>query len=156
MLGSGEAIQSLIIPLDSESIVLPNAAVAEVVFFTEVAPIDNVPPWFLGMLSWRNLRLPLISFEAAATDGEAPKAHHKQKYAILKALGHDPNFQFFAIRTEGIPQLVRIDKATISPSPDLGETSEYILRHVLVNEVSAIIPDLDFVEENIKKVMATL
>lgn len=156
MLGSGEAIQSLIIPLNAENIVLPNAAVAEVVFFTEVAPVENVPPWFLGMLSWRNMSLPLISFEAAASEGEAPKSHHKQKYAILKALGQDPHFQFFAIRTEGIPQLVRIDKATISPSPELSEDSEYVLRHVLVNEIAAVIPNLDYIEEQIKAVMEDL
>jgi len=153
MLHGTESIQSLLIPIRDDHLVLPNAAVAEVVFFSAIEPMENTPSWLLGMLAWRNLSVLVVSIEAAINEDIPPPSHHKQKYAVLKALGNDPSFRFFAIRTEGIPQLVRIDKSTISPVPDEMEATPFVLKHVFVNEKTAMIPNLDNIEDKVKEVL---
>lgn len=66
---SGESagvIHCLTIPLHEEIALLPNASIAEVISYKEPTTIDDAPDWFLGYVSWRERRVPLISFEAVS------------------------------------------------------------------------------------------
>ena len=146
-------IQSLLIPIYNDYMILPNSAVAEIVFYNEIELIEKAPSWLLGLLHWRNLSIPVLSIEAAIQQGSPSPITHKQKFAIVKALGNDSDLRFFAFRTEGIPNIVRIDKATISPIPEEIAPNPFVIKHVYVNETTAIIPNLDFVEQEIKRAL---
>ncbi len=148
-----EAIQCLLIPLHDSHLVLPNAAVAEILFFTDIEPVEKTPAWFLGLLRWRNIPVPVISMESAMSETDPPAQHHKQKYAVLKALGDDATFRFFAIRTEGIPRLVRVDKGTISANSEGADLPPFVMKNVVINNNPVIIPDMDVMEKEIKTVL---
>ena len=87
-------ITGLLLTLSDRLLLLPNTA-------------ENSPNWLLGQIAWRDLSLPLLSFEAAASD--VPANLDNARVVIINAIGGRPKFRFFALLIKGIPRSVRID-----------------------------------------------
>jgi chemosensory pili system protein ChpC len=70
----------------------------------------------------------------------------RAKIVVINTIGGNPEINFFAIATQGLPQLLLIDESKITPIHNETETSQLILSRVIVNGEPAIIPDLDALE----------
>ena len=66
---SANSLTGLLMPLTDRTPLLPNVAVAELIPYRAPQVSEGMPSWFLGQVAWRDLRLPLLSFEAAP-DGQ--------------------------------------------------------------------------------------
>ena len=62
-------LYSLLIPLQSERLLVPRMCVAEVIAFADTARTrdDAAPDWYLGAIEWNNRRLPVVTFDAPRT-----------------------------------------------------------------------------------------
>jgi chemosensory pili system protein ChpC len=78
------SIRSQIIPIGGGHLVLPNTAVAEVINYSEPAPIAEGPEWLLGLLSWRERDVPLLSFEVMCGQSK-PSVPVRAKIVVLNA-----------------------------------------------------------------------
>src|SRR5690606_11369984 len=58
------SLTCLAIPLADRTLLIPNVVVAELIPYRAPQPSAGMPAWFLGQINWRDLRLPLLSFEA--------------------------------------------------------------------------------------------
>lgn len=143
-------VASLLIPLDRELMLLPNAAVAEIVGYREPAAVEDGPRWLLGLMSWRGISLPLISLEAMR-GGEPPLPADRARIAVMNSATGNQDLQFYAVVLRGIPGLVRASHETVAPGPDSEARPEGVLGHALVNGEPAIIPDLDAVERMLRE-----
>ena len=140
-------IRSLFIPLHGFRLVLPNAAVAEVVAFSEPVHLDAAPEWLLGLLDWRGQLVPLASLELAMGAKAAPGGRGP-RVAVLNALGGRTELPFLAIVLQGIPSLVRVGEADIADlDGDEGLPGQLVLRQVWVHGQPTVIPDLLALEE---------
>lgn len=137
------AVHSQLIPLNGENLILPNTAIAEIIFFAEPEALPAAPPWLLGRLSWRGQSIALVSFELAA-GLSLPLLNPGVKIVVLNALGNSPGIEFFALVVQGLPRLLLIDESTIVSMEH--ESRLLILSRVSVNNHAAIIPDLDALE----------
>ncbi|GAB4345941.1 MAG: hypothetical protein Kow006_03740 [Gammaproteobacteria bacterium] len=138
------AIRSLLIPLEGEYLLVPNAAVAEILTYRESREVPESPEWFVGMLSWRNQTIPVISFEVVK-GGRAPKVNPRSRLAVFNTVGANPAYlRFYAMVTQGFPSLINIDKSSIAPLE--GERFDGVASQVLVAGRPASIPDLDYIE----------
>ena len=63
---SAASLTGLLVPLADRTLLLPNVAVAELIPYRAPQVTEGTPDWFLGQIAWRDLRLPLLSFEAAS------------------------------------------------------------------------------------------
>src|SRR6218665_6577 len=63
------SLTGLLVPLADRTLLLPNVAVAELIPYRAPQVTPGMPAWFLGQMAWRDLSLPLLSFEAAS-DGQ--------------------------------------------------------------------------------------
>ena len=63
---SVSSLTGLLMPLADRILLLPNVAVAELIPYRAPQVSEGMPDWFLGQIAWRDLRLPLLSFEAAS------------------------------------------------------------------------------------------
>lgn len=152
MVNASQAIRSLFIPVGMGTLLLPNAAVAEVVAYQKPDAVPGAPEYLLGMLDWRNQRIPLLSFEAAA--GQSSSAPGPQTHiAVLNAIGGRPELRFLALLMQGIPRLVRIDKGVITPVDLDTGVMPAVLCNVLVHGEPAMIPDMDALEEMARQVL---
>jgi len=141
------SIRSLLIPLTHDKLLLPNTSLAEIVVQTEVEPVEG-PEWLLGMISWRGLRVPLVSFEAIQGD-TAGKMVENSQIIVLNTLSNNSDLSFFAILAQGIPHLINANQSIVTAiGQDAGEENG-VLQHVLVEAEPAIIPDLDKIESMI-------
>ncbi|RYZ78778.1 MAG: chemotaxis protein CheW, partial [Moraxellaceae bacterium] len=108
-----QEVASLLIPLQGQTVLLPNVTVAEIVPVSPIQPVDNSPNWYLGNCQWRELTVPLLSFEALNGD-DRPGLHSRARFAVLNTTGVNDSLPFIAILTQGLPRLARVSEDEIS------------------------------------------
>lgn len=144
------ALHCLLIPLESEKIILPNTAVAEVITYVNPEPIDNAPDWLLGKISWRDQVIPLLSYESAS--GMERTGQSARRIAVLNTLNGSANLPYIAIIIQGIPQLRLIQEDSVSDEalPETHEQRQAIAATVKLNDEVVLIPDLDNLETRLQ------
>ncbi|MBU0806715.1 chemotaxis protein CheW [Pseudomonas sp. GWSMS-1] len=113
------SLTGLLMPLTDRTLLLPNVAVAELIPYRAPQVSEGLPSWFLGQIAWRDLRLPLLSFEAAS-DGQATVSSGS-RVAVINALGGRPAVKFIAVLVQGIPRSIKVGaelvRADVALSP---------------------------------------
>lgn len=142
-------VRGVLIQVAGHPLLLPNAATVEVLSYGEPDPIEHAPDWLLGRIRWRGWRLPLIAF--ASLSGAAPdRPGVGSKVVVLKALGGDPSFSYFALVAQGFPRLVTVSRDNMIADTQYGETLPEVVRaRVVFNYDVALVPDLDATERRI-------
>lgn len=131
------SLSGLLLPLADRTLLLPNVAVAELIAYQTPQEIAHAPDWLMGRIIWRDLSLPLVSFEAAS-DGQV-QVGEQARVAILNAIGGQPQVKFIAVLVQGIPRAMKVDR-TLPSAPGLLAPLE--LAAVQAGEDVAKIPDL--------------
>lgn len=137
-----DVIPSFYLPISNGNLLLPNVSVAEVVEFQELVEQEG-PEYFLGIIQWRGISVPLISYELA--NEQAFSFSTGSRVAVINSIGKDnERLPFFAIATQGIPRLVKISEDSIESAAEKSGPAE--ASRVRVDGEEASIPDLLFLE----------
>lgn len=99
-----QTLNALLLPLSDRTLLLPSVALAELINQRPVEPHPGTPDWYLGDLVWRDLRLPLLSFETAASGTPPAPPSPGARIAVINAIGGRPQLKFFALLLQGIPR----------------------------------------------------
>ena len=153
---SSEAPQQLyavLVALQSDTLLLPNLAVAEVMSLEELRPIDGAPPWFAGMLAWQGRELPIAHFELL-NNGAAEAPSRRTRIAIINSVSTRLSAGRYGILTEGYPHLVTLNRAALKPGEPRPQDSELVLSRVRVASQEALIPNLEMIEAELAAVLA--
>ena len=143
---TSQDIRGVMIQVAGGRLLLPNATIAEVMSFADPEPIEDTPDWLLGRIRWRGWQLPLIAFARLSGIAEE-QGGFGSKVIVLKALGGDPKFPYFALLTQGFPRLVTVSRDTLVTDTSIDEAlPEGVQARVLLNENEALLPDLEHVE----------
>ncbi|BAU72001.1 chemotaxis protein CheW [Metapseudomonas furukawaii] len=102
------SLTGLLLPLSDRALLVPNVALAELIPYRAPQASPGLPAWLLGQIAWRDLRLPLLSFEAAA--GGEVRVGPGARVAVLNALGGRPHVKFIALLLQGIPRSLRLEE----------------------------------------------
>jgi chemosensory pili system protein ChpC len=146
-------LYSLLIPLSEDRLILPRAAVAEVIAFQEPEQMTGAPAWYLGTVAWNGRSVPVISFEGISGH-TIPQANGRTRIVVLYCLGTKLDAGFFGILTQGFPQLVRVNSEVLKldesrgVSYGMGDRSPSLCRVRMINE-TPLVPDLEKLEEMI-------
>jgi chemosensory pili system protein ChpC len=139
------SLTTLLVPLADRTLLLPNVAMAELIAYRPQQQItEGLPSWFLGQVAWRDLLLPLLSFEAAS-DGEAC-IESTARVAVINALGGRDQVKFIALLVQGIPRPLKVDASL--PRADV-PLAPLELDAVQIGEAVAKIPDLVGLEQKL-------
>lgn len=140
-----QEIASLLIPLQGQTILLPNVTVAEIVPTSAIQPIQDAPHWYLGNCVWRELTVPVLSIEAI--NGETvPPVHSRARFAVLNTTGINENLPFIAVLTQGLPRLARVNEEEIRERED-AENRIADLMHVSWAGEFTVIPNVPAIEQ---------
>ncbi|MBD8624059.1 chemotaxis protein CheW [Pseudomonas sp. CFBP 13727] len=139
-IGRRDSLTALVLPLADRSLLLPNVAVAELIDYLPGEPVLGAARWHLGMIEWRNLRLPLVSFEAAS-GGEAVIGE-RARIVVLNALG-ETSTRFIAVLIQHVPRSCRVDSQLSYVDVPLKPLE---MAAVQVGETVARVPDLTALE----------
>jgi chemosensory pili system protein ChpC len=145
-------IRCVLVPVGNLRLLLPNATIAEVVTQSKPEPVEDAPEWLLGRITWRGWRVPLVSFTklAGTEDGDAELS---VRVAVLKALGGNPALPFIAVLTQGFPRLTTLNAELIIPTHDGSALPPGVRAHVLVRDDVAMIPDLEWLEAELLRLL---
>ena len=144
-----EAVHCLLIPLHKETMLLPNAAVAEVIAFSDPETIPDAPDWLAGWLSWRDRKVPLISFEIAS-GRKLSSDIQGQRIAVLNTLNSNPRVPYIAVMIQDIPKLYLVQPDTLTERKDANPRPS-IAAHLLAEGEPVIVPDLDDLEQRVER-----
>lgn len=146
-----DAVHCLLLPLNNDIVLLPNAAVAEVIPYSEPIPVEDAPEWLAGFITWRERRIPLIVFEAAS-DGDPGRIHRGCRIAVLNTLNGNNELPYVAIVMQSLPslQIVRANTIQYADRPTMQRQS--IKAYVNLNGVAAIMPDIDDLESRLMRI----
>lgn len=137
------SLTCLAIPLADRTLLLPNVVVAELIPYRAPQTSSGMPAWFLGQINWRDLRLPLLSFEAAS-DGQA-QIGGNARVAVINAAGGREKVKFIALLVQGIPRSVKV-ATDLASAPD-ATLAPLELEAVQVGGDVVKIPDLIALEQ---------
>ncbi len=148
-------VRSQLIPLAGMTLLLPTTGIAEIVAWQTPEPLDDAPDWLLGRVTWRGLRIPLLSFEAAngLACGEVLRGG---RMAVMNGIGADADLTFYALQIQGIPHLALVDGVNIEATSEPEAMLPLVLDYATVQEQDVLIPDQDKLEAMLKSVGATV
>ena len=140
-----ESLTGLLMPLADRMLLMPNVAVAELIPYRAPQAVQGMPAWFLGQVQWRDLSLPLLSFEAAS-NGQAQPVRNTARVAVLNAVGGRDHVKFIALLVQGIPHSIKVDASLARADVALAPLE---LDAVNLGDVQARIPDLVGLEQKL-------
>jgi chemosensory pili system protein ChpC len=148
-------VRSLLIPVEETNLLLPGTVIAEIIPYVPPAPPGEraAPNWLLGSISWREQRIPLISFDLLTGDGAAGEATPRSRVVVLKGLSAQVGLPFYGIVSRQIPRLLRLQEESLELVDAEGDTTPGVQCQVLADGESAAIPDLPFIEQQLAAVM---
>lgn len=140
-------VHCLTIPLNNETALLPNSAIAEVIGFKEPSPIDDAPEWFLGYFDWRDKKVPLISFESVSGK-EIAAAKKNSRICVLNTLNGNLQMPYVGLLSQGIPSLAIVQEHGLDDKENT-EGRSVVGAIVEVGGIEAVIPNIDEIEQRL-------
>lgn len=144
-----EAVHCLLIPLLEETMLLPNAAVAEVISYAEPETIPDAPDWLRGWLSWRDRKVPLISFEIAS-GRNVPADLEGSRIAVLNTLNGNPRVPYIGVIIQGLPRLHLVQPDAITARND-AEPRQSVEGQFVADGEPVLVPDIDDLEMRVER-----
>ncbi len=136
-------IACLLAPLTGKQLLLPSVTVAEVVMASDMVPAPaGSPDWKLGAVSWRDMMIPVVAFEALNGQGQPREC---ERVAILSGISAQRELPFYGVVVQGIPRMAKVKIAELE---DLEAASTGPIEFLQVRYAGelAVIPDLDALE----------
>lgn len=148
----GHGLSCMMIPIKAQTLIVPSVTVAEVALVAPIFPDNSGPDWFLGYYSWRNGRVPLLSFEKL--NGESVAGINPNgRIAVFNHTGVSDDVPFLAIPTQGIPRTLQVSPEDILSSDE--GTKIYEVLHIRVGVEELVLPDIAGLERAYRSYKAT-
>ena len=145
--GTPSEIRGLLIPLERYSLLLPNAAVAEIIDYRELQPAGGLPQCVAGVIEWRHRKLPVIQFERLLGLSQV-QASQRRRIMACHSLQAKAQRPFIGILSRAIPRLVRVTRDQLQGEPLAPELADAPIAAALrFDGQPALIPDLTRLEQ---------
>ncbi|WP_066016065.1 chemotaxis protein CheW [Endozoicomonas atrinae] len=151
MSGSHQPISSVLMPMQQRPLLIPSACIAGIQDYSR--PEQNYPEteWLLGDLSWRGMKIPVVSFERL-NKGRFAEFSATNRIAIMHRTDKNDDLSFYAMVVQGVPQPLKLVREEVRNSAEeKGPMEKY---RVILRDVPASIPDLSLLEQKISEVIS--
>lgn len=146
-------IKCVLLTLRTENVVLPNAAVAEIVSLREIKKVSGAPQWMLGKMHWRGVDIPLVSFEAAAEGaGVAMRANQAAVIYLISSDGKASAYPYVGLSISGVPHISHFSRQQIAIDTDSKKSHPMVAQRIRINGAAASILNIDEISSMINKV----
>lgn len=140
-----EGMACFVLPVQAGALLVPSVSIAEIAPVAPIFPDNSGPDWFLGHYSWRNRRVPLISFEKLTRD-QGGGINPNGRIALFNNTGDNTEVGFIAIPTQGIPREVMVLPEDLEENFNAAGLSAYETLSILLDGEEMTIPDLGALE----------
>jgi chemosensory pili system protein ChpC len=148
-------VRCFLIPIGDEQLLLPSAVIAEVFPYKEPEQVTlNSPTWLLGIINWRNQRLPLLSIEDIfSLPQQAKTSTKKPRIVVLYGLESAQTMPFYAFIATDIPRSLEVAEETLT-NPNTDVHTGLAFQVIGKNQETILLPDLVHFETLLKKSQA--
>lgn len=145
-----DEIYAVLISLSGDTLLLPNAAVAEVVSPDRMELAGaGAAPWLAGRILYGGHRLPVVRFEVLNGAGR-PEQSRRTRIAIVHAITEKVLNGQYGLICQGYPHLVTLSRSALRNEPrGATDKEELVLTRVGIANTSALIPNLETIEARI-------
>jgi len=141
-----EELYAVLVSLAGDTLLLPNAAVAEVVSPERMTPADGGPAWLAGRVPYNARQLPVVHFEVLNGAGR-PERTRRTRLAVVHAITDRVGAGQYAVVCQGYPHLVTLNRAALRKEPLVStDRASVVLARVGIANTSALIPNLEAIE----------
>lgn len=142
-------LSTYIIPMQKQSVLLPQLTVAEIIPYEPLQRLEETPDWFLGLLSWRGVQVPVCSFEMMTVERASFSlvSVSSASLVIIKGLNEYEDLPYHAMVAQTAPEVVDMSEDMLIGVAGNNEKTE--LTKVRFGDDVISIPDLDYVENAI-------
>ncbi|MES2883485.1 MAG: chemotaxis protein CheW [Pseudomonadota bacterium] len=146
---AAKQLYCVLIALEGDTLLLPNASIAETVGQDALTVNEAEPLWVAGELEWSRRSLTAIRFETL--NGAAHAAlTRRARLVVLQALDAETSAAPLALVAQSYPHLITVNREAISPLPlRPGDNPQAVLARVRVGNSEALIPDLDYLRRQV-------
>lgn len=145
MAHSNDEIRGVLVQSGEERLLLPNAAVAEVLARVPVEPVAGVPGWLAGQIDWHGWQVPLLAFAQLSGLGNEQTVTNN-RVVVLKTLSGGETMPYFALLTPSFPRLVSVPRDGLLADATEEELPLGVQMRVLLGNEVALLPDLKLIE----------
>jgi len=135
-----DQLQCIIVPISNGNILLPNAAVADVITYHPPEPFEDSPGWVLGSITWKGWQVPVMSF-ANLLNLSGKESTKGARMMIVKSFVDSQKMPYLGVLVQGVPKLKRISKDKLTEQSEKQRLLG-VYSNVRVDNQDAIIPDL--------------
>jgi chemosensory pili system protein ChpC len=143
-------VRSQLIPLADMRMLLPNTCIAEIIGLGELNPVKKSPDWFLGMMDWRGVRIPVISFEVA-NGISIDEPTRSSRVVVLNGISGNHALPFYGVLSQGIPKLLTLERSAIEAIKKPEQKLPLASEQTQLTEGVAVIPDQKKLEKMLAK-----
>lgn len=140
-------VPSLLVPMMGRPWLIPNIVIAEIIPLRQPDRLGEGPEWLLGWMNWRDVDIPLVSFEML-NDTSQVNIGSDSRIAVLNTVSGTAGF--YGVITQGIPRQVKVNQNELVA--ESVETGPAEIMYVQVSGDLAMIPDLDAIERAVASV----
>lgn len=136
-------IETQLCPMQGRQLLMPASVLVETLASTDMEAVTDKPEWFLGTLSWREMTIPVVSFEGVNRETTVSQGAH---YAVLNGIGGHRDMPYYAILIQGQPRSMKVKLAALEDLPENPAKGPLEFLQVRLAGELAMIPDLDALE----------
>lgn len=147
-----EQVYAVLMSVHEDTLLLPNAAVVEVLPRDALQGGDaQASSWLIGHCDWNNRRVPVVRFELL-NNGRVAADPRRERIVVLNSLGRHLASGHLAIVTQGYPHLVTLNQSAVQGTPlRSADRDDLVLSRVRIANQEALIPDLEVLEAEIAR-----
>ncbi len=147
-MSESQTVRCMLLPMSSINLVVPNSAVAEIIGYSTPRRLDDSSDWFLGVVLWRGVYVPVISVEHMC-DIDSVHIGPRSRIGIIYNPEKDEDLPYIGLHMQDIPRayLAESDKMESGSDDDIGQ---YLLSRLDEDQYSRVIPNLDAIAEDLK------
>ena len=141
-------VHAVLVSLAADTLLLPNAAVAEVISADLMEPPPpGAPAWLAGQVTYNNRRLSVVRFEAlngSSSSGDS----RRTRLAVMQPITSSLRTGQYAIVCQGYPHLVTLNRTALRKEELVsGDSEDLVLTRVSIANTNALIPNLEKLEQ---------
>lgn len=147
-------IRCLLLSSESECIVIPAANVAEITSFVPPRPIDGLPSWILGKITWRDQLVPVLCLDATRriAGKESFRASKSRiTIVILYGLQEQSQLPFYGVKVASVPRPISLLAHDVTAVGTPSDTDPLRIAAVKIGDIEANIPNLSALESSLRK-----
>ena len=148
-------INSLIIPLAGQKMVVPQSGLAEVISREEAKPLEGGAHWLRGTINWRGQQIPVISLEQLC-GRDAAQVSKDSRFIVLYAVERLPGLNYFAVEVSGIPHPLRLHDGNLLKGGSQDSACMAVAMNVLAEGEEAVMLNAPYIEQQISEQLQRL